>query len=330
MNAELTDRALPELSQPAKVDSLAPLLVGITAVLIWAGTPVATRFAVDTIDPVAVGLLRTALAGIVAVPIVLALKLPPPRTLHERRLLAGSASVHLIFPVLFSIGVKHTTVAHAALALAVLPLFTGVIAALFERRLPAGRWWIGVAIALAGEVALVGSSLGFDEPGVTLLGDAIVFGSCIVCAFGYVVGGRLTRTYGTIAATLWGAVLAGAAALPAVAVFGTGGLAEAAFPSLVALLYLAGAGSLLGYLAWYWALAHGGIGRIGVIQFIQPVLTLVLAVLIVGETITLPLAGATVLILVGVAAAGWRHSRPRSTRYHSTARAQATTADPRS
>jgi len=71
------------------------------------------------------------------------------------------------------------------------------------------------------------------------------------------------------------------------------------FASWTAVAYLAFAVSSLGYLLWYWALARGGIARIGTLQFLQPVASLVLAVLLLSEPMTLPLAACAALVLAG-------------------------------
>jgi drug/metabolite transporter (DMT)-like permease len=68
-----------------------------------------------------------------------------------------------------------------------------------------------------------------------------------------------------------------------------GGIAYAAFVT-----------SILGYVAWYWALSKGGIARISTIQFGLPVVSLVLAVFILDETITLPILIAAAVILSGI------------------------------
>src|SRR5262249_48833092 len=162
-------------------------------VLLWGGSPIATRLAVLGIDPAVVGLLRTALAGALALPLILILRLKLPRGRHALvLLLLMAAGNFILFPVLFSIGGRRPTAAHAALVHASTPLFTGTIAAAFERRVPARSWCMGVAVALAGEVLLIGSGGGWTEPGVSLFGDLTVFVSCIAVAFGYVTGGRLS------------------------------------------------------------------------------------------------------------------------------------------
>jgi drug/metabolite transporter (DMT)-like permease len=71
----------------------------------------------------------------------------------------------------------------------------------------------------------------------------------------------------------------------------------------LAVAYLALGSSILGYITWYWALARGGIARIAVLQFAQPVATLVLAALILDEPLRLPLALAGAGIILGIAIA---------------------------
>jgi drug/metabolite transporter (DMT)-like permease len=288
---------------------LLPLSVGWLAVLLWGGSPIATRFAVLGIDPTAVGLLRTVIAGVLALPLLLILRLKLPGAGRPLLLLlAMAAATYILFPVLFSIGVRHTTASHAALVHASTPLFTGSIAAAFERRLP-GRWWcIGVAVALIGEVLLIGLARGFAEPGVTLYGDLVVFASCLVVAFGYVAGGWLTRAYGSLAVTFWAVVLAAVAVAPVTLAITPAATAQAPAASLGGVAYLAVISSIVGYVAWNWALAHGGIGRTGVLQFAQPLLTVLLAVLLLGESVTPSVAAAGVVILAGVSLARRRGS----------------------
>ena len=64
--------------------------------------------------------------------------------------------------------------------------------------------------------------------------------------------------------------------------------------------YLALGSTILGYICWYWALQRGGIARVGATQFMQPVIALLLAVLVLGEPVTVPLVFAALLVVAGV------------------------------
>ena len=65
--------------------------------------------------------------------------------------------------------------------------------------------------------------------------------------------------------------------------------------------YLAILASLLGYLLWTMALARGNSGHRGQLQFLQPLLSLALAIWLLGESLTTASALGALLILGGVA-----------------------------
>jgi drug/metabolite transporter (DMT)-like permease len=159
-----------------------------------------------------------------------------------------------------------------------------------------------VAVALFGEALLIGLGRGFNEPGVTVHGDLVVFAACLAVAFGYVAGGSLTQSLGSLSVTFWGVVLAALASLPGLLLIPGSGLQAAPPAALGGLAYLVLISSVVGYIAWNWALAHGGIGRTGVLQFAQPVLIVLLAMLLLGEALT-PSVIVSSVILAGVAIA---------------------------
>ncbi|HEY6335760.1 MAG TPA: DMT family transporter [Alphaproteobacteria bacterium] len=64
--------------------------------------------------------------------------------------------------------------------------------------------------------------------------------------------------------------------------------------------YLAICSSILAYAAWYWSLVKGGIARIAVARFCNPLVTVALAVAILNERVTWPLALSGATILAGV------------------------------
>ncbi len=284
---------------------VAVLLAAYGAVFFWGATPLATKVAVAGLDPLAVGLLRTLLAGMVALPLILFGRVAPPKSQSGRACLAISAlGGFVVFPLLFSYGIQLTTAGHGALLLGILPVLTGLIAALSERRLPGGRWWLGCTIALAGTVLLVGTrfDLSLEDGGAR--GDLLVLASAVAASAGYVTGARAARETGAWAVTLWGLVLASFVLLPVLPfVFEWRALAAAGALAWGAVLYMALLCSILAYAAWYWALGQGGIGRIGLAQFAQPLVGVALAVTLLGEAVSWPMVTAAAAILAGVALA---------------------------
>ncbi|HZF32626.1 MAG TPA: DMT family transporter [Candidatus Angelobacter sp.] len=283
--------------------SLAPIVTAGLIMIIWGATPVATRLAVADLQPLHVGLLRTVFAGVLALPIALALRQPLPKDRRGLLLLVISGvSGFIVFPLLYSFGQRDTSAMHGGMILAALPIFTGSYAALVERRRPTARWIAGCVIALLGECALIALRAGSGGAQPTLGGDLLVLLSALLVAAGYVAGARLAQTgYSSLATTLWGVALAAmvSAVIMGATVAG-GGWPSAGWQSWSAVIYLASVTTIVGYIGWYWALAKGGIARISTIQFSQPVSGLILAALLLGERMTLSLLAASVVILAGV------------------------------
>ncbi|MFQ5775215.1 MAG: DMT family transporter [Kiloniellaceae bacterium] len=286
----------------------AVLAAAYGAVVLWGATPMVTKVAVAAIDPLTVGILRTLLGALAALPIIVLGRLRPPASVRARAHLAVSAlGGFVLFPVLFTLGLGLTSAGHGALLLGILPVLTGLIAALLERRLPRGRWWAGCAVALVGTVLLVGERFALDSGEASLAGNALVLAAAVAAAAGYVAGARAARETGTWPITLWGLVVGGVVLVPILPfLVSPRELAGAGALALSAVLYLAAASSILAYAAWYWALGRGGIGRTGLAQFLQPVVGVVLAVAILRESLTWPMVLAAATILGGVALARGR------------------------
>src|SRR5208282_4710773 len=197
------------MAKAAAVPHLAVYGAAAFAVLVWTGTPVVTKVAVDAFDPLLVGVLRSALAGAATLPLVAFLRPPRPRSLRELLLLLGSAfGGFVIFPIIFAIGLRYTSASHAALILVAQPIFTGSIGALVERRFPGGRWALGCAVALVGEIALIGLRLGLSASG-SLWGDLMILAGGLSASAGYVAGTKLSQHIGTWATTIWGNFVGG-------------------------------------------------------------------------------------------------------------------------
>ena len=122
--------------------------------VVWGATPIATRLALDDLEPLALACLRTALAGFVALPLLVRARQGLPSDGRSRVLLAVSAAVgFVVFPLVYTIGQQRTSALHGVMILAALPIFTGAYAAIVARSTPRRSWLIGCAVALAGEDA---------------------------------------------------------------------------------------------------------------------------------------------------------------------------------
>ncbi len=93
------------MSSPASRERLG-LLLGFIGMVIFGGTLPATRIAVAEIDPIALTALRTAIAGVCSLALLLVLRRPlPPRALW-RQLVIAMLCVAVLFPLLMSMGMQ--------------------------------------------------------------------------------------------------------------------------------------------------------------------------------------------------------------------------------
>ena len=72
---------------------------------------------------------------------------------------------------------------------------------------------------------------------------------------------------------------------------------------MVGFAYVSIFSMLIGFVFWYRGLALGGIAGVGQLQLIQPFFGLILAGLLLGETIELSMIGVTFLVVICVAGA---------------------------
>ena len=282
--------------------NFAPYIAAGVAILIWGATPAATRVAVMDMDPLAAGVMRTLVAGALAVPFMFNAKIKRP---HGHRqwfaLLVTSLCGFVGFTLLFSLGVKMTSASHSALMNAAVPLFSGLFGVIAIRKAPHAKWFLGMAVSFAGVVYLILSKVnGGATPSLT--GDLLCLMSSMLVGLGYVSGSRLSAHIGTLSVTVWGVFVASLIQLPLIFVLWDVQDVLAVSPTgWAAIGFLSLGATLIAYVAWYWGLAKGGVVRIAPMQFLMPIISLSLAVSVFGESLTVSLMLAAVMIVVGVA-----------------------------
>ena len=280
----------------------AVLAAALAAVVIFGGSAVATRVAVSAISALDVSIMRTVIGGLIAIPLAFALRIGLPAAALQRWLLLLSGCCGFIaFPLLFTLGVNLTSANHATMILAILPVLTGAIAMSWDRLKPKSNWWLGCAIAFGGEVLLLYDP-NTNSASSSIAGDLLVWASTLFASLGYVAGARLQRTgYSAKGTTFWGVGLYALLLLPLVPFVVDGArLKSAGSYAWSGLLYQAIGVTIVAYILWYWALGTGGIARVGLFQFLQPVSGVIFAWLILAENLSLIFILASSIIMLGV------------------------------
>jgi drug/metabolite transporter (DMT)-like permease len=258
--------------------------LGFLGVLAFSFSLPANKLAVAGIDPLSITVLRAAAAGVLAAGYLIAVRARVPRWASIRDLALSSLGVVIGFPLFTSLALVTSGSGHSAVILGLLPALTAVFAALVGgERLPRGFW----LASGAGVVVLVGYLLvhQWAESGALSVGvgDLWMLAAAASAGFGYAMGGRQAKVMGGARAISWSLVLV----LPVSAPIAVAVLATQRFDwtagVVVGMLYVTVVSQFLGFFAWYGGLARGGIARVGQLQQVQPLLTLVWASLLLGE-----------------------------------------------
>jgi len=275
-------------------------------IVLFALTPATTRLAEAQIDGLWIGIIRSVGACVITIPLLLLLRLAPPKKTADWCLLILSAfGSFAVFPVLFSVGAQRTSGSHAALIMAVMSLLVGCTGMLLDRRLPRPSWFMGAAIAIAGEIALIGLRSG-GASNATAGGDAIVLVGCIFFALGVVAGARLSSRTNSPSATLWAITIGSMGLVPlAIVHWQTTAIDYHAFTATTwaAVFHITVGATIIAHLTWLWALSRGGLVRIAPLQFSQPVCALFFAAALLGERLNLALILVAAVIVFGTVTA---------------------------
>jgi len=132
------------------------LLLGFIGMAIFGGTLPATRIAVSAIDPIAMTALRTAIAGLCSLALLIVLRRPlPPRRLWFQLVIA-MLCVSILFPFLMALAVQTVDASHGGVVMGALPIATALVAVLITHERPKPMFWIA---SIAGATLVVAFAL---------------------------------------------------------------------------------------------------------------------------------------------------------------------------
>ena len=254
---------------------------GFIGVLIFSGSLPATRVAVLDIDPLFLTLARATIAGLLGLALLLALRQKPPAWRDLPSLAIVSLGVVIGFPLLTALALQHITTANSIIFVGLLPLATAIFGILRGGEHPQPAFWLfsGLGAAfVAGFALLQGSS-------ISPVGSLLMIAAILLCGLGYAEGAKLARTLGGWQVISWALVLS----LPLTAGFMLlnlpGSWSGIGMPAWWGLAYVSLFSMLIGFVFWYRGLALGGVAGVSQLQLLQPFFGLILAALLLKETV---------------------------------------------
>lgn len=270
-------------------------------VLIWASTFVITKDALADFTPFSFIFARFSIILVLALAVLVVQSLGRGwrRMWHiDRadlpRFLGAGLLGYTLYQIGFTFGLDHTSPFSSSLLIAMVPLFTLVIASLLGERYPGGAW-LGVAVAIAGVVVFL---LDRQTGGSSLLGNALSAGAAIAFASYGLVNRPLVLKYPSTTVSAY-TTLFGTAPLLVLAVSDARAQNWGALDTShwLMLLYMAVFPIYLVYIGYNWVISQRGVTATSA-GLVVPVVSGILSVLFFGEAFgMLKIAGAVVVLL---------------------------------
>lgn len=289
---------------PTTSDSTRGLLLGLAGVVMFALSLPMTRLAGGSVeaprlDPTFVAFGRAVVAGLLSIVYLAVTGARRPRGGEWRLLAVTAGGVVFGWPLLSGLAVRHVDAVHAAVISGVLPLSTAVIAALALRQRPSRGFW---ACAAAGLALVVGFAAWRGAGGLERA-DGLLLGAVVCASAGYVSGARLSTAMTAEQVICWVLVISLPLTVPlAVMSRPTAPVVPAAWAGFA---YVSLFSMWIGFFAWYRGLALGGTLRVSQVQALQPFLSMLFAVPLLGER----LDAMTLVFAAAVCAAVWLGKR---------------------
>ena len=277
--------------------------LGLVGVAVFSLTLPMTRIAVGTPDApllsgVFVAMARAAVAGALSALLLWWQGAARPTRAQWQLLALTSLGVVFGFPLLTSLAMRYVSATHAAVITGLLPLVTAAAGALLARQRPSRGFW---ACAVLGAAMVVGFAI-YQSGGQGLHihpADGLLFAAIVLASLGYAFGARLSQQMKPAHVICWALLMALPITVPASAIsWPSQPVTPAAWGAMV---YVSVFSMWLGFFAWYQGLALGGTVRVSQIQLVQPILAMLAAMPLLGESLDFVSLGFGLAIIATVA-----------------------------
>jgi drug/metabolite transporter (DMT)-like permease len=270
--------------------------------VIWGLSIPLTKLGLETLPPMTLTALRFA----TALPVLFALSLCQrlPLRAVPRVALLGIIGIS-VGQVAQTFGIEGTSASVGAILSATIPVFVVAFAALRLRQTVTPRQLLGLLAAFAG-IALVAIAPGGETAPVqqsTVGGIVWMLLSSVAIAFYYVWSAELTRDYGTPAVAAWSTLFGFLALLPWTVTETLSGPLNLTVQGFAVAAYLGVFVTAAGLFLWLYLLRTVPAVVATSVQYLHPVIGIVVGAAIFGDTLGMAFAAGVVPILGGLALA---------------------------
>ncbi len=283
---------------------VAARLAAFCAVVLWGVSFVATKAALREVSPVTLIFTRFAL-GIAVLFLILKLRresLIPPRDTWLMLAVMGFVGI-FVHQMLQAHALTLTTAVRTGWLIGLIPIWSAVLSAVFVGESFGPRKVFGLFLGTLG--ALLVMTRGELSSRVLVLpatrGDLLILASTVTWAIYTIMGRGTLKRLGSARATAAAMFVGWAMLIPFfVSAAGWQEYRSLSSTSMIAIVFLGVGCSGLGYLFWYAALERIDASQVAAFLYIEPLVTLLAAVALLGESVAVSTVLGGVLVLFGV------------------------------
>lgn len=269
-------------------------------------TPVGAKIALETIPPLTLVFLRFLTASLFLLPFIIYSK---ELSIEKLKQLAGTGLVGALNPTLLFLALPFTQASVSPLIYASVPALTAVYLFVSAGRCISKMQTIGIIIGFLGvSLVIVTPLLERNLPPSAFAGNVLILGAAIAFMFYGILSKKYQQHHkvSPLALTFYFCVITAVVMIPLM-IFElatvAGGvqqvLAQTTTRQLLGALATGTLGSGMFYLMYQWAIAHGSEVAANVFTYLQPISTILLAVLFLGESIGPAFIVGGVLAVIG-------------------------------
>ncbi len=265
-------------------DETRGLWLGFIGMVAFGITLPMTRLAVGAddapqLDPVFVTAGRAAIPGVLSIFYLLWRRAQWPARHHYLPLAVCALATVVAFPLFIGLALRHVHAMHAAVITGILPLASAVAGAIYFRQRPSVGFW---ACALVG-CLLVAAYAVAKGGGQVSAADGLLLCAIIATAIGFLGGTEVSGERPAPEVICWILAFSLPLTIPVAVLTFPESLAHIRWQAWGGLVYVALFSMWLGFFVWYRGLALGGMVRVSQVQLLQPFVSLVTAIPILGE-----------------------------------------------
>jgi drug/metabolite transporter (DMT)-like permease len=271
----------------------------------WGGTFIAGRMLSTSVPPASAAFLRFTIASAALILLNRATKgkLPSPTGRQWLLLILLGLTGVFSYNIFFFTGLHYITAGRASLIIATTPLVIAVFAAVFLGEQLTPRRLFGVLLSLVGAVIVITNG----HPGMALKlgfgpGEKALLGCVVSWSLYSLLGRAVLSTMSPMAAVCYSSIIGTLLLLvPAIHEGLLNRLFSLSMKDWGSLLYLGLFGTAIGFSWYYRGIKKVGAMRAGIFINLVPFFALLLAWIILNETVHPIVLGGGILVLTGVA-----------------------------